>query len=834
MRSRRAAFIGSFCALFCAAVVVSACGLLLETGLRGAVATERYAGADAVVTADQNIHWVTEKHGKEKDKSKPLAERVWLDESIWSRVAALDGVARVVREVTFPARAFAHGGRPLNRDPGIEQLGHGWGSASLTPYAIRDGRAPRAPDEIVLDFAAADRAGISPGSAVMVQSTGAPARYRVVGLAEPDGVNPAHQTNLFFDDEEARRLAGHDGQVTALGVMAEPRVAATTLTQSIDHALSGTGVKVRSGSDRGVAEFPDAAAGRVTLMSIGGALAGTALLVALLVVVGTVALATDQRRHEIAVLRVLGASPRQVQRLVAHELVLVSLIAAVPGATLGLFVGRVLYDQLVDHGSMPATIERSGTPVVVLAAAVLVMLGTWIAARIGGRRTARIPPAEALTDAAIGPPYASRGRLVLGVAAAVGCAGLVLALRGLDTEPAAMPVTMLVPIVGAIAVALLGPVVIATVSSVSGFLMQGVCRRVGPLARINAHVHRSRLAGIVTPMTLAIAMTLTIVCSTLTLDAAAAAQVRDGTRAGSTIVSDGDGVPRAAAERVHEVSDRAAVTEIDHSTVWIGRDRYPAQGVTPGPATRRVLDLGVVAGDLGGFKDGTLGLSEHAAAGHGVRVGDRVEVTLGDGAKTSATLAFTYTRRLGFGDVTLPFDLLHHHVDHPLADAVLVRGPMRSAALRRAIDGFPMLHVVDAHRAEAMRAEQHNEDAQARWLAIALVIAFTAIALVNTIAMMISMRTGELTVLRLNGATRSQVRHELYLEVGFATITAVGIATAIAVATVGSFSHGLTGRTAPVIPPLVYGGVVSTAVVLALLTTMTSARIVMRQPLIAA
>ena len=141
-----------------------------------------------------------------------------------------------------------------------------------------------------------------------------------------------------------------------------------------------------------------------------------------------------------------------------------------------------------------------------------------------------------------------------------------------------------------------------------------------------------------------------------------------------------------------------------------------------------------------------------------------------------------------------------------------MRGPTRKATLHEAIDGFPLLHVIDTNELKSCVRKRTTKTSQARWLAIGLVIAFTAIALVNTIAMMISMRASELTALRLNGATKVQVRHELYLEVGFATLAAIAVGTAIAVATVGSFSHGLTGRTAPVIPPLVYGAVVSTAV----------------------
>lgn len=45
LKARKAAFAGAFLALFCAAALVTACGTLLETGLRGKIQPERYAGA---------------------------------------------------------------------------------------------------------------------------------------------------------------------------------------------------------------------------------------------------------------------------------------------------------------------------------------------------------------------------------------------------------------------------------------------------------------------------------------------------------------------------------------------------------------------------------------------------------------------------------------------------------------------------------------------------------------------------------------------------------------------------------------------------------------------
>ncbi|MFE2072238.1 hypothetical protein ACFXAN_05085, partial [Streptomyces misionensis] len=121
VRARTAGFLGAFIALMCAAALISACGSLLDTGLRGAIRTERYAAAPVVVSADQSVHRTTVKHRhgktKVKHKAKPIAERAWLSERLGDRIARTPGVARVVPELTFLAQGGGGGGPPTPPPP---------------------------------------------------------------------------------------------------------------------------------------------------------------------------------------------------------------------------------------------------------------------------------------------------------------------------------------------------------------------------------------------------------------------------------------------------------------------------------------------------------------------------------------------------------------------------------------------------------------------------------------------------------------------------------------------------------------------------------------------
>lgn len=309
VRDRKAGFLGAFVALLCAAALVTACGTLLETGLRGKIGTERYAATPILVSADQNVHATTvkEKKGgrtKTKHKAKPVAERAWLPAATVDTVRAVPGVARAVPELTFQAV-------PLVRTPGkpVPAYGHAWTSAALTPFTLTEGRAPQNGGEIVVDRALAARAGLRPGSELAVQSTGEPRTYRVSGVAKTDRGDLSRQSALFFGDDEARRLAARDGRVSAVGVLPAPGVSTTELAARVERALQGTTAQVATGDERGPVEFLDAAGARIKLVSMGGAMGGTSLLVAILVVVGTFALSVRQRYRELALLRAIAATP---------------------------------------------------------------------------------------------------------------------------------------------------------------------------------------------------------------------------------------------------------------------------------------------------------------------------------------------------------------------------------------------------------------------------------------------------------------------------------------------------------------------------------------------
>ncbi|MFG3170204.1 FtsX-like permease family protein [Streptomyces sp. NPDC048200] len=824
VHARKGGFLGAFVALMCAAALITACGTLLETGLRGTIRTERYAAAPIVVSADQNVHRTTVKHKKGKTKvkhkAKPIAERAWLADDLATRLRGLPGVRRVVPELTFLAQ-------PLTAASAVEKdrpaYGHAWDSAALTPYLLTAGRAPDSDTDLVVDRHFAERAHLKPGDRLTVQSTRSPRTYRVTGIAAPDS-DVSHQTSLFFSTAEATRLAAHPGQVSAIGVLPENGADVRTVERAVTEALNGTTAQIASGDERGPVEFLDAAAARIRLVSMGGAMGGTSLLVAVLVVVGTFALSVQQRHRELALLRAIAATQGQIRTLLGCEALIVGAAAGVGGAIVGLPLGSWLYDRFVALGAVPSTLQHTVSVLPLFAAVGATLFGAWAAARISSRRVVRIRPAEALAEARVERTRPAWGRTLAGLVLLAGGAVLVAVLSRLRTEPASTPVTFLAVVVLATAVSLLGPLLVR--AAAAG--LAGPLRLSGPagrLARANLRGNAARMASVVTPLTLLVGMTCTVLFVQPTLGSAARAQAREGVRADYVLAAQGPGVPAAAARALRTRHD--VVTEVVRTTVRVGLDKYAAQGVTPAGLSR-TWDPDVTAGTLDDLDSGTVAVSELAADQLHLKPGDTLRLTLGDGTPVRLTVAAVYTRGLGFGDLTFAHDLVARHVDNPLAASVLIRTARTQTQLATTLREFPAVRVLAPAEADSLRIERQQANAEVNLLAMGLVLAFTAIAVVNTLAMSVSERVREFAMLRLAGATRRQVLRMLRTEALSVLLLATALGSGIALAVLTAFSVGMTGSAAPAVTPLVYLTVVAVAGLLALVATALPGRVALR------
>jgi putative ABC transport system permease protein len=202
-----------------------------------------------------------------------------------------------------------------------------------------------------------------------------------------------------------------------------------------------------------------------------------------------------------------------------------------------------------------------------------------------------------------------------------------------------------------------------------------------------------------------------------------------------------------------------------------------------------------------------------------------VRLVLPDGVPVTLKVVAEYGRGLGFGDLVLDRDLVAAHVDVPLDSQLLAKAPgvSREAIAAAAAHVEPGVGVL----AQTVTAPGTTVSTKVGYVSLGLILAFTAIAVLNTLAMMIAQRRREFAALRLAGATRRQVLGMLRWETGATVFLAALFGSGIGISVLTAYAVGMTGRSAPSIPLTWYGAVLATAVLLAALATWLPARMVL-------
>ncbi|KAF2778808.1 ABC transporter permease [Streptomyces sp. OM5714] len=822
VRFKPASFVGTFVALMMSALVVAACGVLLETSIRASVPAERYANAPVVAAADQSARVVADTVDGPEETAYPLPDTARVDTGLAAKAAQVPGAATAVPDFTFPVRG---GGAPSGA-----LTGHGWGSHAFTGTELTRGTAPRA-GEVVLGADAARTAEAGVGDTVVLETADGRAAFRVSGLAEAGAGDLAREgaggaATAWFADTEAPVLAGHPGQADAIAVMAKDGVGTDALAAAVAKALTGTGAQTLTGDDRGEVEDHGLAYAKETLFAVGGSFGGIATLVAVFTAAGTVALSVGQRTREFALLRAVGATPRQIRRAVAAEALLVAPLAGLLGCLPGIGLAHWWFGQMQDRGAVPEAVDLHVSGFPLLAAVGVGLLTALGAGWAAGRRPARIKPGQALAEASVERLRPGVVRTVLGVAAVGGgsvLAGVAASAAGSDAANASLGVVMLFML----AVALLGPLLARACAALFGLLLRGGGASAS-LAAANSRTNARRLASAITPIVLAMAFASTLVFMHTSESHVASEQLRDGITA-DHVVTNPAGLPADAADRAARVPGVDAAVSLLDTQVLVpvrGGGETSLQGTATqglsgsGAQLAKVQDLDVREGGLDRVGPGRIAIDRTLATATDTGLGDRLSLYLPDGTKAAPEVVAVYGRGIGLPAVTMDRASLDGHVTSAFADTLLVSGG----------DAGPLAafgEVTDASGYALAQNVDREFGAWANYMMAAVLGGFAAVAAVNTLVMTVLDRRRELHTLRLVGSTRRQVLRMLGWESLLVSAAGVALGTAIAMITLTPMMRGLTGEF-PHVPPLLYAAFAATAAALALAAATLPARTALR------
>ncbi|MFH8485704.1 FtsX-like permease family protein [Streptomyces longisporoflavus] len=805
VRFKPSAFVGTFVALMMAAMIVSACGILLETGVRASMPPTRYADAPVVVAADQRAHFVTGSGDSRSESVTPLPDRARIDDSLRAKAGAVPGARTAVADVTFPVRS------------GAESLtAHGWGSTAFTGEKLTAGRAPES-GEVVLAAP-----GASVGEHTTLTTADGPRDFRVSGTVK----NRQGAPTAWFTDTDAVRLSGHPGRVDAIAVLPAKGVTDAVLKARVADAL-GNRALVHTGDDRSAAEGAELAYAEELLTGLGGSFGGIATMVAMFTAAGTVALSVGQRAREYALLRAIGATPRQIRRTIATEALLVAPLAGAVGVLPGIALADWWFGQLKDRGAIPGALNLSVSFIPLVAAIGAAVVAALLSGYLAARRPSRIRPGQALAESSVERLRPGWIRTPLGIAAAVGgcvLAGIASSLTGDDAANVALGIVMLFML----AVALLGPLVARGCAALFGLPLRGAGASAS-LAAANSRTNARRMASAITPIVLAMAFSSTLVFMHTSEDRAAADQQREGITADHIVSAPGAGVPEALVTKAAGAPGVTSAVGLLKTSVLVpvgsGGDRWlesaSTQGVTGSPRDlAEVQDLDVRTGTMASLGRGEIAMDAKLADSAHVKTGERMTLRLPDGTKASPKVVATYGHGLGLSQVTLPAADLKQHVTSSLSTEIWTKG-----GAPRALTALGTLRDRDAYA--TAQSTDRAVNAWANGVMAAVLGGFAAIAAANTLVMTVLDRRRELGTLRLIGSTRRQVMRMVRWEALLVAGAGIVIGSAIALATLIPMMNGLTGRS-PYIPPLLYGSFAGGALALGLAATALPARAALR------
>ncbi|AXE24584.1 ABC transporter permease [Streptomyces globosus] len=725
-----------------------------------------------------------------------------LDDALVRTLAAIPGVAAVRPSADGSATLNAADGTPLRAGKAWANLASAYvpgpdGKDGRHPLA--EGRAPVAAGEVALDSGTAAAGRYRLGDTVTLATDGPALRKRLVGTVRTtDSRVTAGGTLAVFDKATAQELFAAPGHYTGIDLTAAPGTGQAELARRVTAALPADRAEATTGAAQAArqSDYADTLTrGHEKLPML---FAGVSLFISSFLVVNTFTMLVGRRTREIALLRAIGATRRQVVRSVLLEAALVGLAASAAGFLLGLGIAAALPAALgTDQDALPrGPLVIGPLPV---AAALAIGVGVTVpAAWLPSRRAARIAPVEALRSAGQQPrATGARTRVRAAAAAALLALSAFLLLPLTQAEDASegnLRDAMAGCALLVAAAVVLTPLLAAPAIRGAGRLT----RRLGITARLaqeNALRDPRRTAA--TAATVLISTALVSGLAVIGHSGARALdrQAAEGLAAEYVISTPTPttGIDDATLRRVAGTPGIRAAHGVADSTLFLGGSVRNIAGVDARTADE-AMRLDFTSGSATGLGPGRIAVSATTARDNRLDTGSRVTARIGrSGPDTAYTVVGVYRDNPTAGDALGARTEVQQHQFRPgTVQRILVRTEdgargIRSG-LRTAVGNSPLLKVQD--RAELVReaAGVMGDLLTLMYGLLALGAAISALGIANTLAVSVAERTREIGVLRALGVDRAGIRRTIRLEA--VTVAAYGTLPGLACGLFGAWAVG--------------------------------------------
>ena len=757
------------------------------------VFTTVYAKTDAVITG--KVAFGNNSNSNNLPPSFP--------ESLLGKVRNLPGVAAAEGGISDEAHIVGRDGKVIASGgaPGLAFSVHSHGDQRFNPLTLVSGAWPVGAHEVAIDAHTASKEGYKLGQTVGVVAQGPVTPYKIAGIVKIGGVSSLGGATIsVFDFPTAQKIFHKVGKLDGIDIAAKQGTSPEELVKEIQPILPPT-AQVRTAEGQAKQATKDTNGFLSIINDFLLAFGGVALFVGTFVIANTLSITIAQRTRELATLRTLGASRRQVLMSVLLEALVIGVLASITGLFLGLGLAKGLNALFVHFGiDLPqaGTVFATRTIVVALVVGILVTL---LAALRPAIRATRVPPISAVREGAV--LQTSRFARFSVTAALLTIGGSVaLMLVGLFVHGLSTTQRLLALGVGAAAVflgvAMLAKTLVPPLARVLGWPAAQFGGSAGALARGNAMRNPQRTASTASALMIGLAL--------VTLVSVLASGLKTTFNNAVDSVFKGD-YALTATDNFSPISiaSEQALAKVPGvnvvSGVRAGDGKAFGSRINVTAVDGNISKLIVVnwehgsqatPGQLG--EDGAF-VAKSYAKDHHLSVGSPVAVEVPSGKTLHLTLKGIFAPPKGgspYGDITISQQRFDSEYQNPqnLYAFVDMKGGVtdaNTATLTKALDSFPDAKIATASEFKKNQEQGINTLLNLLYVLLSLSILISLFGIVNTLVLTVFERTRELGMLRAIGMTRRQVRRMIRHEsivtalIGAALGIPVGVALALMV-----------------------------------------------------
>jgi putative ABC transport system permease protein len=694
-----------------------------------------------------------------------------IDVSIADSIRSVDGVAIAEPILQRYAQLVDADGEVIT-PPGGPTIGVSWeGDDGLQGVTVKEGRAPDGPNELAIDKATADTEDFAVGDTVTYLTDAGTFQGTItgtVGLGSADSFGGAQLVAL--DLETALVNFGADGKVDAIDISVDDDADVASVQRAIEEILPPqtevvTGEEVAQETADNVNQFVNVFGTGLLIFAF------VTAFVSAFIINNVFQITIGQRLRELALLRAVGASGRQVRWMITSEAFALGVLATVFGVFGGLLVARGLIAAFDAAGAgFPDTETVLQLRTIVIAAIVGVGI-TMASVVVPSRRAAKIPPVAAMRPELGFAAMRSR-RLVAGIAITV--IGVTMFLIGLFLRPGGTSGLIGFAGIGALllflGVASLSSTVATPVTRVIGWPIEKLFKVPGALARQNVARSPRRTSSSASALMIGVALVSSTAVFASSLRSSLVDTLESAISADYIVTDSGfQGLSPVVSETLADVPELEAVTPIRAISGQVDGGTKNFGAVDP-VAFEKLVDPDLIDGTVADLGLNELLLHKDPAADLDASVGSTVDVTFQNGVEQTLTVTGIYGDAT-FGNWLIGLDTLDEISDAPARDFFVIAkladgvdAAAGDAAVIASMEPFPQANVqTNAEFLEDQEA-QINQLLLIITMLLAFAILIAILGISITLALGVFERTREIGLLRAVGMNKRQTRRSVRWE----------------------------------------------------------------------